>query len=107
MTLAEFRDHLATQLGIKQRGNALASDDANYLETVIQNCQAELEQLSVALWPVSDIPNYIVESFVIFCRGSISRFGFDPDPALKKLGLDQIRYLTADERNGVGQASYF
>ncbi len=107
MTLAEFRDHLATQLGIKQRGNALSSDDAAYLETVIQNCQAELEQLSVALWPVSDIPNYIVESFVTFCRGSISRFGFDPDPALKKLGLDSIRYLTADDRSGVGTACYF
>jgi hypothetical protein len=107
MTLDQFRDHLATNLGIKGRGNALAADDAAYLETVIENCQAELEQLEVALWPVSDIPGYAVESFVIYCRGSVSRFGFDPDPAVKAIGLAQLRYLTADARTGVGKADYF
>lgn len=107
MNLEQFRDHLATNIGVKARGNALSSDDANYLETVIENCQGELEQLSVALWPVDDIPPYAVESFVIYCRGSISRFGFDPDPSLKALGLMQLRYLTADQRMGTGTACYF
>lgn len=107
MTLAEFRDHLASSIGIKGRGNALAADDANYLETVITNCQGELEQLSVALWPIEDIPSYAVESFVIYCKATISRFGLDPDPSLKSLGLLQLRYLTADDQAGVGTASYF
>lgn len=107
MNLVEFRDHLASNLGIKGRGNALSADDADYLETVINNCQDEIEQLEVALWPVSDIPAYAVESFVIYCRGSISRFGFDPDPGLKSMGLMQLRYLTNDKRHGVGQADYY
>ena len=107
MTLEEFRDHLAADLGVKAEGNALSADRASYLETVIDNCQGELEQLNVALWPSSDIPSYAVESFVIYCKGTISRFGFDPDPALKALGLMQLRYLTADSQTGTGKACYF
>lgn len=107
MTLEEFRDHLAASIGIKGRGNTLSADDANYLETVIENCHGELDQLNVALWPTSDIPAYAVESLVIYCRGALSRFGFDPDPSLKALGLAQLRYLTADGRHGVGTACYF
>lgn len=107
MTLAEFRDHLATILGVKGRGNTLSADDANYLETVISNCQAELEQLDVALWSSADIPAYAVESFAIYCKGSVARFGLDPDPAVKAVGLMQLRYLTADKRHGTGTASYF
>lgn len=103
----EFRNHLADNLGIRGRGNNLTADDANYLETVITNCQGELEQLGVALWPVDDIPSYAVESFVIYCKSTISRFGLDPDPALKALGLAQFRYLTADSRHGTGKACYF
>ena len=74
MTLEEFRDHLAENLGIKGDGNALTADRANYLETLIANCQAELEQMEVALWPSSDIPSYAVESFVDYCKASVSRF---------------------------------
>lgn len=107
MTLEEFRDHLAINLGIKGRGNALTADDASYLQTVIENCQGELEQLNVALWPIEDIPSYAVESFVIYCKATVSRFGYDPDPSLKALGLMQLRYLTADARHGVGKADYF
>lgn len=107
MTLAEFRDHLAANLGLKGYGNALDNDVAEYLQTVIENCQGELEQIGVALWPSSDIPAYAVESFVIYCRGSISRHGFDPDPSLKAMGLMQLRYLTADSQTGVGKAEYF
>lgn len=107
MTLEEFRDHLATQMGVKGRGNALSADDATYLETVIANSHGELEQLGVALWPVDDIPAYAAESLVIYCRGSVARFGFDPDPALKAMGLMQLRYLTADGQVGTGKACYF
>ena len=107
MTLEEFRDHLAENLGIKGDGNTLSSDRANYLETLIGNCHAELEQLEVALWPISDIPAYIVESFTDYCKASVSRFGMDRDPAMKFSALREIRYLTADPRTGVGKASYF
>jgi monoamine oxidase len=107
VTLDEFRDHLAENLGVKGDGNSLSSDRANYLETLIANCQAELEQMEVALWPVSDIPAYAVESFTDYCKASVSRFGMDRDPALKFAALKELRYLTSDPRNGVGTASYF
>lgn len=107
MTEDEFRDHLAENLGIKGDGNALSADRANYLTTLIDNCQAELEQMEVALWPSSDIPSYAVESFVDYCKGSVSRFGMTRDPGLKAAALIELRYLTADTRHGVGKAEYF
>lgn len=107
MTLDEFRDHLAQNIGLKGDGNNLSSDRANYLETLIGNCQAELEQIEVALWPTSDIPAFIIESFTDYCKASISRFGMSRDPALKYAALREIRYLTADKRSQVGQAEYF
>lgn len=107
MNLAQFRDHLASNLGIKGRGNNLSAEDAEYLETVILNCQDELEQLEVALWPSSDIPAYAVESFVLYCMATVTRFGRDYDPGLKGLGLSQLRYLTHDSRHGVGKADFY
>ncbi len=107
MTLEQFRDHLARQLGIKGRGNALPAEDATYLEEIIRNCQDELEQIGVAIWPVDDIPRFAVEGMVLCCKASISRFGLDVSPALKKLGVDTLRYITADPNTGVGTADYF
>ena len=107
MTLDEFRDHLAENLGLKGDGNALSADRANYLETVITNCHGELEQLEVALWPTSDIPSFAVESFADYCAASVSRFGRDRNPALKFAALQELRFLTADPRHGVGKAEYF
>lgn len=107
MTLEEFRNHLAENLGIKGDGNTLSADRANYLDTLIGNCQAELEQLEVALWPSSDIPAYAVESFVDYCKASVSRFGMDRNPGLKTAALAEIRYLTADGRHGTGTACYY
>lgn len=107
MTLEEFRDHLAENIGIKGDGNTLSSDRANYLETLIANCQGELEQLEAALWPSSDIPAYAVESFVQYCAASVTRFGRDPDDGQKAAALMKLRYLTADKRHSVGTACYF
>lgn len=107
MTLEEFRDHLAENIGMKGDGNTLPADRANYLETLIGNCQAELEQIEVALWPSSDIPAYAVESFTDYCAASVSRFGRDRDPALKYAALRELRYVTADKRHSVGKACYF
>lgn len=107
MNLEEFRDHLAENLGIKGDGNTLSSDRANYLETVISNCQSELEQLEVALWPLTDIPAYAIESFTDYCAASVSRFGRQRDTALKFSALRELRYLTADKRHSVGKADYF
>lgn len=107
MNLSQFRDHLAENLGIKGDGNVLSSDRANYLTAVIDNCQEELEKLEVATWVTSDIPGYAVESFAMYCKASISRFGLDPNPALKFQALSQLRYLNADPRHGVGKAEYF
>lgn len=107
MTLEEFRDHLAENIGIKGDGNVLSYDRANYLETLIANCQGELEQLEVALWPVSDIPAYAVESFAEYCAASVTRFGRNPDDGRKAYALSKLRYLTADTRHDVGKAEYF
>lgn len=107
MTLAQFRDHLAANIGLKGRGNALAADDATYLETVINNCHDELDQLGVATWATSAIPGWAIESLVLYCKATVSRFGFDYDPALKAIGLMQLRYVSADPRTGTGKACYF
>ena len=107
MTLEQFRDHLARQLGIKGRGNALPAEDATYLEEIILNCQDELERIGVATWLSSDIPRWAVEGMVLCCKASISRFGLDINPALKKLGVDTLRYIDVDARTGVGTADYF
>ena len=107
MTLEQFRDHLATQLGVKGRGQTLSSDDANYLETIVTNCHDELSEMEVAVWDENSIPPFAVESLVLYCRGSVSRFGLDPDPAVKFAGLRGLRYVTADTRNAIGKADYF
>jgi hypothetical protein len=107
MTLEEFRNHLAANLGIKGDGNTLSADRANYLETLIGNCHGELEQLGVALWATSNIPAFVVESFADYCAASVSRFGRERNPVLKAAALLELRYLTADSRHGVGTADFF
>jgi hypothetical protein len=107
VTEDEFRNHLAENLGIKGDGNTLSADRANYLTTLIENCHGELEQLGVALWALSDIPEYAVESLVDYCAGSVSRFGRERNPGLKVAALLDLRALTADSRHGVGKAEYF
>lgn len=107
MNLEQFRDYFAQSIGIKGRGNALAADDAAYLDRFITNCHAELDQLGVALWRDTDIPEYAIESLVDYCRGSLNRFGYQADDAAKAAGLMKLRYLTADPLHGVGKAEYF
>ena len=107
MTKAELRDHILQQLGVLGAGESATADDAQLVETVIDNCQDELEQLEVALWPVDDVPGYAIESFVLYCKASLQAFGQEYDPSLKALGLRQLRYLTADRRSGVGKATYY
>jgi hypothetical protein len=107
MTKQELRDHILQQLGVLGAGEAATADDAQLVETVIDNCQDELEQLEVALWSVDDIPGYAIESFTLYCKASLTAFGHDYDPGLKALGLSQLRYLTADRRAGVGKATYY
>jgi hypothetical protein len=107
MTKAELRDHILRQLGVIGAGEAPTAEDAALVETVIDNCQDELEQLEVALWPADDVPGYAIESFVLYCKASLTAFGQEYDPRLKQLALAQLRYLTADRRSGVGRATYF
>jgi hypothetical protein len=77
------------------------------METIIDNCQDELEQMEVATWGADDIPGYAIEAFCLYCKASTTAFGQEYDPRLKKLGLDQLRYITADKRAGVGRACYY
>jgi hypothetical protein len=107
MTKAELRDHILRQLGVLGAGDTATAEDAELVETVIDNCHDELEQMGVALWPVTDVPGYAIESFCIYCKASLSAFGQDYDPRLKELGLRQLRYVTADRRSGIGTATYF
>jgi hypothetical protein len=107
MTKAELRDHILRQLGIIGAGEAPPAEDAELVETVIDNCQDELEQMEVALWPVDDVPGYAIESFALYCKASLTAFGQQYDPRLKELGLRQLRMVTQDRRAGVGRANYF
>lgn len=107
MTKAELRNHILRQLGVIGAVDTPSAEDAELMETIIDNCQDELEQLEVALWPVDDMPGYAIESFCLYTKASVTAFGHEYDPRLKKLALDQLRYLTADRRSGVGRATYF
>lgn len=107
MTKAELRDHILRQLGVLGAAEQASAEDASLVETVIDNCQDELEQLEVALWPVDDVPGYAIESFTLYCKSSLTAFGQEYDPRLKNLALAQLRYLTADKRAGTGRACYF
>lgn len=107
MTKEQLRDHILRQLGVLGAGETATAEDAELVETVIDNCQDELEQLEVALWSVDDVPGYAIESFTLYCKASLTAFGQEYDPALKELGLRQLRYLTADKRSGVGKATYY
>lgn len=107
MTKEQLRDHILRQLGVLGAGETATAEDAELVETVIDNCQDELEQLEVALWPVDDVPGYAIESFTTYCKASLTAFGQEYDPRLKELGLRGLRYLTADKRSGVGTADYF
>lgn len=107
MTKEQLRDHILQQLGVLGAGETATAEDAELVENVIDNCQDELEQLEVALWPVDDVPGYAIESFTLYCKASLTAFGQEYDPGLKDLGLRQLRYLTADKRSSVGKACYY
>jgi hypothetical protein len=107
MTKEQLRDHILRQLGVLGAGETATAEDAELVETVIDNCQDELEQLEVALWSVDDVPGYAIESFTLYCKASLTAFGQEYDPNLKLLGLQQLRTLTADKRSGVGRATYY
>jgi len=107
MTKAELRNHILRQLGVLGAYEVADAGDATLMETVIDNCQDELEQMEVATWGADDVPGYAIESFCLYCKASTTAFGQDYDPRLKKLALDQLRYITADKRAGVGRACYF
>jgi len=107
MTKEQLRDHLLRQLGVLGAGDTATAEDAELVEQIIDNCQAELEQLEIALWTVEDVPAYAVESFVLYCKGSTTAFGMEYDPKLREFAKRQLRELTSDRRSGVGKACYF
>jgi hypothetical protein len=107
MTKAELRDHALRQMGVIGAAEQASAEDAELMETIIDNCQSELEQLEIALWSEDDIPAYICESFSLYCRASCTAWGQDYDPRLKGMALAQIRTVTGDRRSSVGRANYF
>ena len=107
MTKEQLRDHILRQLGVLGAADTADAEDASLMETIIDNCQGELEQLEVALWPADDVPAYAIEGFTLYCKSSFTAWGQEYDPRQKELGLRQLRSLTADRRHGVGRATYF
>jgi hypothetical protein len=107
VTKEQLRDHVLRQLGVLGAADDAAAEDAELMETIIDNCQGEIEQLEVALWPVDDIPAYAVESMALYCKASCTAWGQEYDPRLKQLALAQLRMVTSDRRSGVGRACYF
>lgn len=107
MTKAELRNHILRQLGVLGAMDTATAEDATLMETIIDNCQDELEQMEVATWGADDVPGYAIESYCHYVKASCTAWGQEYDPRLKKLALDQLRYITADKRAGVGRACYF
>jgi hypothetical protein len=77
------------------------------METIIDNCQDELDQLEVALWTTDDVPSYAVEGMAMYCKGSSTAWGQEYSDKLRDAGLRRLREVTADRRSGVGRANYF
>lgn len=107
MTKEQLRDHILRQLGVIGAAETASAEDAELVETVIDNCHDELEQMEVATWSVDDVPGHAIESFTLYCKASLTAFGQEYDPATKMLALRQLRYITADRRAGIGRAQYF
>ena len=107
MNKAQLRDHILLQLGIIGVGEDPTSDDATLVETVIDNCHGELQELEVALWDTADIPAYAVEGLTTYCKASLTAFGQEYDPVMRELGLRRLREVTQDRRSDTGSAHYF
>lgn len=107
MTKEQLRDHILRQLGVLGAGDTATAEDAELVETVIDNCQDELEQLEIALWSVDDVPAYAIEPFCLYVRSSLTAFGQEYDENGRERAEFRLRKLTADKRSGVGKATYF
>jgi hypothetical protein len=107
MTKAQLRDHILRQLGVIGAVDTATAEDAELMETIIDNCHDELAQMEVALWTTDDIPAYAVEGLTSFCKASCQAWGQEYNPALREIGLRRLREVTADRRSGVGRAEYF
>ena len=107
MTKAELRNHILRQIGVIGAVDTASAEDAELMETIIDNCQDELEQLEVALWTTADVPSYAVEGFAMYAKGSCTAWGQEYDERLRDAGLRRLRQVTADRRSGVGRANYF
>lgn len=111
MTLAELRDHLLRYIGVLGAGDAAASaEDADLAETVLANCQDELDKLGVSLWTTADVPSYAVEGICTYAAPSIApSFGKAAEYPLqlKSIGLRMLREVTQDQRTSIGTADYF
>lgn len=107
MTKAELRDHILRQIGVIGAADVAAAEDATLMETIIDNCHAELQQLEIALWDIADVPAYAVEGMTRFVKASCDAWGQEYNEALRELGLKRLREVTQDRRSDVGRANYF
>ena len=107
MTKAELRNHILQQLGVIGAGETASAEDATLMETLIDNCQDELDQLEIALWTTADIPAFAVEGMCQFVMASATAWGQQYDPRLREFGLMRLRQVTQDRRSDTGTACYF
>jgi hypothetical protein len=107
MTKAQLRDHILRQIGVIGAYDTADAADAVLMETLITNCQAELEQQEIALWDGANVPAYAVEGMALFVKASAQAWGQEYNPALRDLGLKRLREVTQDRRSDTGKACYF
>lgn len=110
MTADELRDHLLRHIGILGAGSAASAEDAVLAETILANAHGELEQLSIALWPIEDVPSYAVEAFMKYTAPMLAGYHGKADefPLTDRLlAIRMLRELTADSRTSVGRAEFF
>lgn len=110
MTLSELRNHLLRHIGVLGIGRNASAEDAELAETVLTNCQAELDQLGIALWTIDDVPTYAIEGLMKYCAPAIAgNFGKAEEYPItdKVIGVRMLRELTADRRTSTGTADYF
>lgn len=105
------KDELATYIlqlhGVVGAGQTPSADDFNLVKQTMDNCHGELEQLEIALWPVTDIPDYAAESFAVFVEATLTAWGKEVNLVKREMAESRLRKLTADRRHSVGKAQYF
>lgn len=111
MTLAELAALLLQDMGVIGPTETPTSEDSDFVSDKLTRAQARLDQLDIAPWTITTVPDYAVDAFIQYTIPSCARaFGYPMEnpSAAEDAALTQIKHLVADRRvHTPGTATYF